>query len=178
MRVFTELPELLSRAQSTRREEMENALLDLRFLIERATMNRYNTDDEDEYKILFTDQTLLGVKLNADHLVTIRYFLFFLMLNYPDRAVLTAKCIKVLFDTSLREGIINLIRIYMEKDDDATCELIFAIMNVGDHYHINNRDTLDVFKTILQKGGASSREAVLNSFNYYKRHHNNSFSWS
>ena len=102
----------------------EKALVDLRFLIERHTQDRYDGEQINNYLLLFYDRSLISYRLQQDDLIYVKYFLFYMLFNAPDRAVLTAKCIKVLFDRSSLEAIYAGIRYYMRKDDPTTCVLI------------------------------------------------------
>ena len=162
------LDDILIKIQSNQQKKFENALLDLRLLIERYTQNRYGEDEIKNYILLFTDRSLINYRLNNEELIQIKYLLFFLLFNFPDRAVLVAKCIKVLFDINVREAICAGIELYMKKDDHATCELIFAITNVGDEeIYFSNKRIIDLFIEVSKFGGEYSKEAANNQLKYY-----------
>ena len=164
------IEKILIESQCNERRKFEHALIDLRFIIERCTMNRYGEEEVSDYFKLFYDKKLTDYRLKNEDLIFIKYFLFFILFNFPDRAVLIAKCIKLLFDKSIREAICSAIEIYMKIDDHATCELIFAITNVGDiqNYFANKR-IRHLFIKISKFGGKYSREAVIQEMNIYKK---------
>lgn len=162
---------ILSRIESNDKNAFERALADLRLIIERFTQNRYDDKEIPNYLILFNDKTLIEYRLQDKNLKIIKYFLFFILFNFPDRATLTAKCIKVLFDTSIREGVCRAIEIYMEEDDHTTCELIFAITDVGDiQEYFSNQRILRLFKKIAVIGGKNSRGVAKAQLDYYKKY--------
>jgi len=167
------LKEIINNAQSAEQKKYEKALLDLRLIIERHTQNRYSDKEKNNYLLLFYDKNLINYRLHAEDLDEIKYFLFFVLFNFPDRAVLVAKCIKVLFDKNIREAICAAIEIYLKKgDDDTTCELIFAITNVGDEKnYLSNKRIIDLFILVSKFGGEYSKEAAKVELKYYNDHY-------
>lgn len=165
------LQNLLAQIESNDRKQFECALLDLRLIIERFTQNRYEDEETSNYLLLLNDKSLIDYPLSKEELEIIKYFLFFILFNFPDRAVLIAKCIKVLFDKSIREAVCFALEVYMEKDDHATCELMFAITNVGDlpDYFLNKR-ILDLFQKIAVIGGVNSKEVANAQLYYFKKY--------
>jgi len=167
------LKDLLSKAQAKKQKEYENALIDLRLIIERCTQNRYSDEGIANYLLLFYDRSLINYKLNNESLIFIKYFLFYALLNFPDRSVLVAKCIKVLYDISIREAICSAIEINLRKDDNTTCELIFAITDLGDaESYLSDKRILNLFIDISKFGGENSKEVANAELNYYKEHFN------
>jgi len=163
------IKEILIGSQSDKREVFKNSLQDLRLIIERYTQNRYSEDGISNYLLLFCDKSLISYRLKTEDVNYLKHYLFFMILNFPDRAVLIAKCIKVLFDTTIREAICGAIELYMEKDDDTTCELIFAITDFGDIQNIfSNKRIFNLFIEISKSGGENSREAVRSQLRNYK----------
>ena len=157
------LEELIDNAQSDDQKRFESALLDLRLIIERFTQNRYSEKGVKDYLLLFSNKEFINYRLNSEQLKLVKHFLFFALFNFPDRTVLVAKCIKVLFDTSVREAICVAIKHYMKIDDDATCELIFAITDIGDFENYrSNQKIRTLFKDVSKFGGKNSKEAVSN----------------
>ena len=155
------LEELIDNAQSDDQKRFESALLDLRLIIERFTQNRYSEKGVKDYLLLFSNKEFINYRLNSEQLKLVKHFLFFALFNFPDRTVLVAKCIKVLFDTSVREAICVAIKHYMKIDDDATCELIFAITDIGDfENYLSNQKIHDLFTEVSKFGGQYSKEAV------------------
>jgi hypothetical protein len=162
------LQSLIDNILSNEREKFESGLLDLRLIIERYTMDRYTEEDRNSYMLLFQNPSFNEFKLDEKTLDFLKYLLFYAILSFPDRSTLIAKCIKVFLDESLREAICAVIEIYMTKDDDTTCELIFAITNLGDNFFENER-IFNLFTRVANVGGKSSREAVNAQFDYYKK---------
>ena len=162
------LENLLLNIQSADPEKYEPALLDLRLIIERHSMNRYDESELDDYLIIFHDITLIDKKLTNEEFIFLKYFLLYSLFNFPDRATLTAKCIQVLFDETIREAICAAaIEIYMNDNHDATCELIFSIADLGDIF-LENDKVFNTFKKIFTYGGPYSKEIVTSLFEYFK----------
>jgi hypothetical protein len=154
------LKKLLSDSQSENASIFVNGLSDLRYVIERFTMNRYDKKEEDDYLVAFYDKDLISYKIEKNDLPFIKHFLIFLLFNCPNRAVLTSKCIKVLFDSSIIEAICNGIIIYL-YDDHTTCELIYCVQNAQKYIeYLKNETVIKTWKQIEQHGGEFSREAI------------------
>lgn len=164
--------EIINSSESKERSRFETALSDLRHLIERYTMNRFSNEEQEDYFNTFYNKSLIDYQLNDEKLMLIKHFLFYALLNFPDRAVLVAKCIKVLFEESSREAICAGIEVYMKINDDATSELIFAITDLGDiQNYLSNERIFNLFIEISKFGGKHSKEAVNSQLNYYKRYY-------
>ena len=174
----TTIKKILNEAQDIEKIKFERALVDLKFIIERYTMNRYGDSEVKDYLKLFYDKSLVYYKLKKEELTSIKYFLFFILFNFPDRAVLTAKCIKVLFDESVREAICTGIEIYMEREDDVACELIFAITNLGDmQNYFNNKRIRDLLIKVSKFGGENSKKATIQQLSLFKKEFDPNFTW-
>lgn len=155
------LNQLIQHIQSENRYEFTSALSDLRLVIERFTMNRYEEKEMKDYYNLFGDKRLVDYKMQKDDYFLVKNFLFYALLNFPDRSLLTAKCIKVLFDNSALEAICNSVEFFSTKNDETTYELILAITDVdefGERY--NNKRIMDLFVYISEFGGELSKELV------------------
>lgn len=164
------LTSFFNEAQSEDKGTYEPSLSDLRFVIERFTMERYNMNEENDYLKLFYVKSLINYRLDLEKLILVKHFLFYLLLNFPDRAALTGKCIKVLFDRSIYEAIYTAIEVYMEKDDLATCELIYAITNsVDTQAYLKNERIFELFQRILKFGGKYSQNLVKDEFEFRKK---------
>lgn len=169
---------IIEDAQRTDESNFIPALDDLRLVIERNTMNRYGDADKDEYLKLFHNKHLIHHEISENDLVVIKYFLFFLLFNFPDRAVLAAKCIKVLFDESVRSAICAGIETYLKRDDNATCELIFAITNIGDiENYLGNERIKSLFIEISRFGGEHSKAAVIQELSLFKKGFDSNLTW-
>ncbi len=152
---------LLEEAQCGNEDVFDKALSDLRFLIERETMNRHGAEDRKEYEQLFFKKELIEYSISQREIDLIKYFLIYLLLNFPDRSLLTAKCLKVFFDQSIEEAICSAIEIYMDKDDSTTCELIYAIVNAyQDQSYLSNDRVRTLFNKIREFGKKHSKEII------------------
>jgi hypothetical protein len=168
---MTILFKLFLAAKSESKMIYEAALIDLRLLIERKVQNRYSVADDTEYSVLFSDQMLLPVRLTDDELDAARYFAFFMLFNYYDRSIFTAKCIKSFLDRNIRQAICVGIYFYLKRSDETTCELIYAITDVGDDEEIlTNEIVKDCFDYVIEAGGQMSVIAVQNLYNYFTRY--------
>src|ERR1700752_1699011 len=105
--------DLIGLTQAKDKNVFEKALSDLRYVIDRFTMDRYSVDEEADYSSIFYNKNLVECRLKSEELNYITHYLFFALFNFPDRAVLIAKCIKSLFDISVREAICTAIECYM-----------------------------------------------------------------
>lgn len=167
---------IIKKAISNDQDQIETALLDLRLVIERFTMNRYGDKEIPKYLLLFNDKSLIDYHLNNDKIDFIKYFLVYLLFNFPDRAILTAKCIKVLFDISIREVICTGIEKYLTIDDGTTCELIFSITDVGDYeIFFSNQRIINLFKNVSEYGGEYSKAAAIAQLNFFHEGNTNKY---
>jgi hypothetical protein len=156
------LQQLIKESQSDNRKSFENSLMDLRFTIERYTEGKYGENYTAAYLGYFRDKSLIEHRFTDENLLLVKHFLFYGLFNYPDRAVLFAKCIKVLYDKSAREAICAGIERYI-ADDDATCELIFGITNLDDEDWQENSRIVELFRRIAKVGGEYSSYAAKTS---------------
>ncbi|OJW36688.1 MAG: hypothetical protein BGO54_12750 [Sphingobacteriales bacterium 46-32] len=169
-----ELISLFNRAQSDTYKVHDHALSDLRFLIERFTMNRYSEREREDYLDFFYNKNLIDYRLDSEKLDLIKHFLFFLLFNFPDRAESVAKCVKVLFDPSIYEAICSAIEFYMEKNDLATYELIFGITDTTNSAeYFKNKRVVELFQRIRKSGGKFSAALIEDVFNFYNENEKN-----
>jgi hypothetical protein len=161
---------LLNESQSIIKDQYEKALSDLRFVIERYTMNRFNKKEENDYLKLFYNHDLIHYRIDIQDFDLVKKILIYILFNFPDRAVLTAKCIKALFDHSISEAICNGIETYLKKDDLATCELIYAITNsYEDQSYLQDDRILKLFQEISMQGGTYSRAIIEDELNSMRK---------
>jgi len=167
---MSNLEQLILMAQSSDRKLFEKALIDLRLTIERYTQNRYSEEDNRNYLRLLSDKKLIDIKLTEKEIISFKYFLFYALFNFPDRSVLVAKCIKVLFDVDAREAICVGIDYYMNKDDYTTHELLLAITDVGDEdSYMQNSRIRNMFIKVASQGMAHSKETALSELKYFEK---------
>ena len=171
------LDDIFEMSLSEEQNEFESALSDLRYIIERHTMNRYSESERKDYITLFSNKNLIDYKLKSSDINLVKYFLFYILFNFSDRAIFAARGIKVLFDKSIWEAICNAINIYLEIDDHTTCELVFGIINLGDSDYFSNEKVINTFKKVIAFGGPFSREAVLQVFINHRKNYNSEFEW-
>lgn len=149
------------------KKSAERSIQDLRLLIERYTMNRYSKDDEHEYMILFSDQSLLHVRLTQEDINAIKIEIFYMILRYSEYSVLFAKCIKVFFDSELWGAIRKCIYAYI-NEDDTICELIFAITDTKARWEQDEANR-KVLIYVSKNGGEQSRRISLDYLSYISK---------
>lgn len=168
MRMDKLLKSLFNKAQSEVYNIHEHALSDLRYVIERFTMDRYCEKERSDYFDTFYNKELIDYRLDSEKLDLIKHFLFFLLFNFPDRAESVAKCVKVLFDPSIYEAICGAIEFYMEKNDLATYELIFGITNTTNNAeYFKNKRVVELFQRIRKSGGKFSSALIEDEFDFF-----------
>jgi len=168
------LKSLFNKAQSEVYNIHEHALSDLRYVIERFTMDRYSEKERNDYFETFYNKELIDYRLDSEKLDLIKHFLFFLLFNFPDRAESVAKCVKVLFDPSIYEAICSAIEFYMEKNDLATYELIFGITDTTNSAeYFKNKRVVELFQRIRKSGGKFSAALIEDVFNFYNENEKN-----
>jgi hypothetical protein len=135
-------------------DEVIYSIQDLELLIERHTQSRYG---EKDYKIGFYSKGLFSMVLNNEDADIIVYFLFYLLFNFPDRAGYTAHAIKKCYGYNIIEACTCGIKIYMNKDDFATINLIEALVN---NYTLSElpKSVWDIFNSVKNDGLPHSRE--------------------
>ena len=160
--------QLFEYIQSKDEYEFTSSLSDLRLVVERYTMNRYKEEEKRDYEKLFYDKKLLDYRMQNEDFLFVKHFLFYVLLNFPDRSLLTAKCIKVLFDESALEAISNCVELFLIKDDKTTYELILAITDqdeLGERF--KSKRIMDLFIYISEFGGELSKKAVREDLQYF-----------
>jgi hypothetical protein len=163
------LLKLIQNAGGEYEKRFVNALLDLRLIVERYTQNRYGEEELGNYQLLFNDKSLLSYRITAEDLLYTKHFLFYLLFNNSDRAVLAAKCIKVLFDKSSWNAILAGIEFYMYRDDHTTCELIFAITDLDDDEWYSFGGAVELFEKVSKMGGEYSKEAAESALELHRK---------
>ncbi|MBX3256100.1 MAG: hypothetical protein KF862_18330 [Chitinophagaceae bacterium] len=158
---------LIERIESVNDETSMRALSDLRLVVERFTMNRYEEKEESDYRILFYDKTLIDYRLKEDDYDNIKYFLFYILLNLPGKAFFIAKCIKVLYDETANEAICSAVEVFLRKNDEVTYELLLALID-QDQSEIRfvNQRIVALYNKVLNQGGKLSKDLVINDLNY------------
>jgi hypothetical protein len=162
------LIKLVQNAGGDSEKQFVNALLDLRLIIERRTQNRYGDEEVGNYRLLFSDKSLISYRIAFEDLLFAKHFLFYLLFNNSDRAVLAAKCIKVLFDKSSWDAICAGIEYYMQRDDDTTCELIFAITDLDDAEWCSLNNIVELFEKVSKMGREYSKQAAESALELYR----------
>lgn len=129
-------------------EDVIYYIQDLELLIERHTQQRYG---EEDYKIGFYSKKLYYYTLRQEEADSIVFFLCFLLFNFPDRAGYTAHAIKKCYGYEILDVCCNGIRIYMNKDDFATINLIEFILNSMQKEEIPEI-VWEVFNSVIKNG--------------------------
>ena len=135
---------------------------DLEFLIERHTQNRYN---EKNYDLIFNSKELSNLVLDSNDADLIVYFLFFLLFNFPDRAGHTSLAIKKCYGYDITTGCCNGIKIYVERDDFTTINLLDAILNQTDTGQIP--PSASEYFTLAREKGLPFTKQFLEKHGYY-----------
>lgn len=142
------------------------AINDLALLLERHALNKY--DDETFQQALSHRPDLAALHLNGSDVTSLKHFLFFLLMNYPDRAALSARCLVKCYDASLTPGICQAIAAYWQQDDAATCRLTDAI-TYAQGYDQFSETVLTWFKKLHTEGLPETRKTMSQKFSYYKK---------
>jgi hypothetical protein len=142
------------------------AIKQLEHLIEKHTTKRL---EEAAYKELFSQQPELQDLLLASNDVTrITWFLFYLLMNYPDRSAATARCLVKCYNKSMIEGACQAIEVYWQKCDETTCYLTDVITHAGSFEEFGDR-VLTLFRQLKQDGLPETRKVMGATFAYYKK---------
>lgn len=142
------------------------AVKQLEHLIEKHTTKRL---DEEGYKQVFAQrEELLPLQLESNDLRRITYFLFYLLMNYPDRSAATARCLVKCYDKSLMEGICQALEVYWQKCDETTCYLTDAITQ-SCSFEEFSAHVLTLFKQLKQDGLPETKKVMSAKFAYYKK---------
>ncbi|MBO9730875.1 MAG: hypothetical protein J7623_19705 [Chitinophaga sp.] len=138
----------------------------LELLIEKHTTKRLADAAYDE---LFAGRhTLLPLQLTAQDLTNIKYFLFYLLMNYPDRSAATARCLVKCYDKTLVEGACRAIDAYWQQCDETTCHLTDVITHSGSFEDFGDR-VLPLFRKLKEEGLPETRKSMAAKFAYYKK---------
>jgi hypothetical protein len=135
-------------------------------VIEKHTSKRLS---EEAYQQLFAGQeALLHLQLDNNDLTRITYFLFFLLMNYPDRSAATARCLVKCYDKSMMEGICQAIEVYWQKCDETTCYLTDVITQ-SSAFEDFSTHVLTLFRQLKQEGLPETKKVMSAKFAYYKK---------
>ena len=137
-------------------EEIREAIQDLGLLMERHTQKRYG---ESNYEILFKNN-LYEVRLTQQQADYIFFFLFYLLLNFPDRSAYVALALTKCYCYDMTEAACQGIELYMKKDDFTCVNLIKAIRNSRDL----DKRTIDLFNIVRSEGLYHSKEYLNDLF--------------
>lgn len=134
-------------------------LTDMMLLLERHTQHRYAEEDFPVIRVERGTQLII----EEDDVWELIYFLFYVLLNHPDRAWAAAWALGKCYGHDIREGLCQGIESYMRKDDTTTFYLIKAI---SDSHPMNELDerTRSLFEKVSQDGMPQSREFVARLF--------------
>lgn len=145
-----------------------DSIKDLELLIERHTQDRYF---EIEYLSLFTNKKFYDVVLEADEANHIVYFLFFLLLNFPDRSPLTAHAVTKCYNFHILVAVSQGIELYMNKNDITTINLIKHITN---SYYLNllDKNIINIFNNVIKNGMPESKAFLIEEFQFFKDKYN------
>ncbi|QJB33025.1 hypothetical protein HF324_17190 [Chitinophaga oryzae] len=142
------------------------ALGDLAALLERHALNRYEDPAGAEQLVHRPD--LAALRLEPAEMTALKHFLFFMLMNYPDRAAAVAHCLKKCYDPALATGLCQAIAVYWQQDDDATVALTDAI-TYSQGYDQFSDTVLSWFKKLATEGLPETRRNMTQKFAYYRK---------
>lgn len=159
------LKQLMTDCQSAPAQAMP-ALTDLAALLERHALNKY--EDPAGAEKLAHRPDLAALRLDAEEVTSLQHFLFFMLMNYPDRAASTARCLKKCYDASLTTGLCQAIALYWQQDDAATVQLTNAITQ-SQGFDQFSETVLTWFKKLAAEGLPETRKSMKYKFAYYRK---------
>lgn len=142
------------------------ALNDLAALLERHTLNKY--EDPASREKLAHRPDLADLRLGTGDVTAFKHLLFFLLMNYPDRAAAAARCLKKCYDPALTTGLCQAIALYWQQDDAATVQLTDAI-TYSQEYDQFSDTVLEWFKKLAAAGLPETRKTMAPKFAYYRK---------
>ena len=144
------------------------AINDLSAIIERHTLKKYG-DAEYDARLAHRPE-LQQLHLEDSDLTAVKHFLFYLLLNYPDRAATAARGLVKCYDPAITEGICQAIELYWQKDDEATSCLTDAITYARSYEQFGDR-VMTLFKKLHQEGLPATRKNMAVKFAYYRKYY-------
>lgn len=160
------LEELFNDTTATDLAAGREAISYLELLIEKHTTKRLEASAYDE---LFTGRpALLPLLLTPQDLTNIKYFLFYLLMNYPDRSAAAARCLVKCYDKTMLEGACRAIDAYWQQCDETTCYLTDVITHSGSFEEFGDR-VLPLFRKLKAEGLPETRKVMAAKFAYYKK---------
>ncbi|SJZ62936.1 hypothetical protein SAMN04488128_101977 [Chitinophaga eiseniae] len=161
----TPLEQLMADSQSGLAQAIP-ALSDLASLLERHALNKYEDPAGAEKRLHRPD--LADLRLEAAEMTAFKHFLFFMLMNYPDRASSVAHCLKKCYDPALTTGLCQAIAAYWQQDDAATVQLTDAI-TYAQGYDQFSETVLGWFKKLAMEGLPETRKSINQKFAYYRK---------
>ncbi|MBC9932104.1 hypothetical protein [Chitinophaga qingshengii] len=147
-------------------EQAIAALNDLAALLERHVLNKY--EDPASRQQLVHRPDLADLRLETRDVTAFKHLLFFLLMNYPDRAAAVASCLKKCYDPALTTGLCQAIAVYWQQDDAATVQLTDAITH-SQGYDQFSDTVLEWFKKLAAEGLPETRKTMAQKFAYYRK---------
>lgn len=142
------------------------ALSDMAALPERHVLNKY--DDPAGADKLVHRPGLAALRPTPAEVAALKHFLFFMLMNYPDRAAAVARCLKKCYDPALTTGLCQAIAAYWQDDDAATVQLTEAITS-SQGYGQFSEMVLRWFKKLAAEGLPDTRKSMTQKFAYYRK---------
>lgn len=145
------------------------AFADLAALLERHALNKY--EDPAGAEKLVHRPDLAALRLETADMTALKHFLFFMLMNYPDRAAAAARCLKKCYDPALTTGLCQAIALYWQQDDAATLQLTDAITQSQGFDQFSDT-VLSWFKKLEVEGLPETRKGMTQKFAYYRKFYN------
>jgi hypothetical protein len=158
---FMELQNVFILCKSDDIGQALDALNDLGFCIERHKKNKY---DDIEYMKYFIDKSYFNLRLSDEDIDLCIYYLFYLLMNYFDRASRVAWCLDKCYDESIIYGLVHAIELYSNyNDDDTVFGLLMAITSVHELKTVDPK-IIEILKWVQTKGMKDTNEFLITAF--------------
>lgn len=143
-----------------------SALSDMAAFLERHALNKY--DGPGGADQLVHRPGLAALRPTPAEVAALKHFLFFMLMNYPDRAAAVARCLKKCYDPALTTGLCQAIAVYWQDNDAVTVQLTDAI-TYSQEYDQFSETVLRWFKKLAAEGLPDTRNSIMQKFAYYRK---------
>lgn len=165
-----DLKELIANCEG---EDLKNSLIalqDLGYLTERHLMRRYN---DETYFVIFNNKNIYRLYITDDECEEIIHFLFYVILNYPDRSNEAAWCLRKCADKKFTMALNNCIELFLARNESSTVTFLIDALSLA----YSDPNTIDegvvkIFLNVYEKGLANSKEVALENIKFFIRNIN------
>jgi hypothetical protein len=138
-------------------------LTDIMLLLERHTQGRYA---EEGFPAIRVEQQG-KIRLDDEDVRELICFLFYVLLNHPDRAWAAAWALGKCYGHDIVEGVCQGIELYWQKDDQTCFYLIKAISDSHQMNELSPR-VMTLFRIVGKEGLPQSRQFLASLFSLIK----------